>query len=156
MASFVYNTGMSEVIDNTIDIDTDTLKVMLVTASYVADQDDDVVDAGGANDAIDHEINVTGYTPGWGNSGRKTPSVAVVANKTDNRVDIGVQSDLTWTALGSGATIAAAILIKEGGANDTTSRLICYWDVTDTATNGGDITLDFTVAASGGNIRLST
>jgi hypothetical protein len=156
MASFWYNLGLKEVTDNTLDIDTDTLKVMLVTSGYVPDQDDDVVDAAGANDPIDHEISVTGYTPGWGNSGRKTPSIVVVENDTDNRVDIGIQSDLVWTSLGVGATIAGAILIKEGGANDTTSRLICYWDVTDTPTNGGDITLDFTVAASGGNIRLTT
>lgn len=155
MASFWYNTGLKEVVDNTIDIDNDTLKVMLVTSSYVADQDDDVVDAGGANDPVDHEINVTGYTPGWGGAGRKTATVTLQANDTDNRVDIAL-ADLTWTALGAGATIDGAILIKEGGANDTTSRLIAYWDLTSTPTNGGDITLDFLALGSGGNLRIAT
>src|SRR3972149_4757249 len=153
MASFVYNTAAKEIADATIDLDTNTLKVMLVTASYVADRDNDVVDAGGANDAVDHEINVTGYTRGWGGAGRRTAVVTVGVDKTNDRGEVFI-ADLTWTALGAGATIAAAILIKEGVANDTTSRLIAYFDLADTATNGGDITLDFDAAE--GAIRLST
>lgn len=154
MASFLYTTGLKEIVDNTIDIDNDTLKLMLVGSAYVANKDDLVVDAAGANDPVDEEINVTGYTPGWGNSGRKTVTVTLQANTTDDRVDIALD-DQTWTALGTGATIAAAILIKEGGANDTTSRLIAYFDVTDTPTNGGDITLDFNTLGAGGNIRIA-
>ena len=156
MASFWYNLGLKEVMDGTtIDIDGDTLKIMLVKSGYTANQDDDVVDAGGANDAVDHELTVSGYTPGYGGAGRKTATITIGANDTDNRVDIAI-ADLTWTALATGETIAAAILIKEGGANDTTSRLIAYFDVTDTPTNGGDITLDFLALGSGGNLRVST
>ncbi len=152
MASFAYVTGWSEVTDGTIDIDNDTLKMMLVTSSYVADPDDDVVDAAGANDPVDHEISVTGYTPGHGNTGRKTASISVAGNKTSNRVEISF-TDMTWTSLGSGTTIAAAILIKEGTVDDTTSRLIAYFDIADTPTNGGDFTLD--AASAGGNIRIN-
>lgn len=154
MASHFYTTGLKECLDGTIDLDTDTIKLMLVTASYTPDKDDLVVDAGGANDPIDHEIAVSGYTGGWGGSGRKTVTVTISANLTDDRVDIAI-SDQTWTALGAGATIAGAILIKEGGANDTTSRLLAYFDVTDTATNGGDITLDFNAIGAGGNLRIA-
>lgn len=153
MASFVYNTAAQEIANSTIDLDTNTLKVMLVTSSYVANRDDLVVDAGGANDAVDHEISVTGYTAGWGGAGRKTAVVTTGVDNTNDRAEVYI-ADLTWTSLGAGATIAAAILIKEGGANDTTSRLIAYFDLTDTATNGGDITLDFDAAE--GAIRLST
>ena len=155
MASFWYNTGLTECMDGTIDIDTDTIKIMLVTSSYSANQDDDVVDAGGANDAVDHEISVTGYTGGYGGAGRKTCTITMQANDTDNRVDIAI-ADLTWTSLGSGATIAAAILIKENATDDTNTRLIAYFDVSDTATNGGDITLDFNALGSGGNLRIAT
>ncbi len=154
MASFWYNGGLKEVMDGTIDIDSATLKVILVTSSYSANKDDDYVTASGAGSA---EISVSGYTGGWGGSGRKTwASVTAVANDTNDRVDIGSSGDLTWSTLATGATIAAAILIKEGASDDTTSRLIAYWDVTDTPTNGGDITLDFTVPASGGNLQVST
>lgn len=153
MASFLYNTAAKEMIDGTIDIDTDTIKVMAVTSSYSADRDDDVVDAGGANDAVDHEISVSGYTGGWGGSGRKTlANPAVTADKTNDRAEFDAD-DFTWSALGAGATIAALIVIKEGGANDTTSRLIAYLDITDTATNGGDITIQFNAE---GIIQLAT
>lgn len=154
MASHFYTTGLKECLDGTIDLDTDTIKLMLVTASYTPNKDDLVVDAGGANDPVDHEISVSGYTPGWGGAGRKTVTVTISANLTNDRVDIAI-NDQTWTSLGSGATIAGAILIKEGGANDTTSRLIAYFDVTDTATNGGDITLDFADIGSGGNLQIA-
>lgn len=141
MANFLYNTAKKEIMDNTIDLDTDTLKVMLVTSSYVANADDDVVDAGGANDAVDHELTGTGYTAGWGGAGRKAlTSVTAVTDKTNNRAELDA-ADLTWTAINAG-TAAAALIIKEGGANDTTSRLIAHIDSGfPFVTNGGDMTL---------------
>lgn len=51
-------------------------------------------------------------------------------------------------------TIAAAVLIKEGATNDTTSKLIVYFDLTDTPTNGSDVTLTFDSTA--GNIHFTT
>lgn len=141
MADLLYNTGKSELVNGAIAYLTDTLKIMLVTSSYTPNVDDDVVDAGGANDPVDHEINVTGYTRGYGGAGRKTvTSKSINVNKTADRTELLGQI-ATWTALGIGATIAGAILIKEGGANDTTSRLIAYYDLTDTPTNGGDISV---------------
>ncbi|MFQ5641666.1 MAG: hypothetical protein ACE5IR_27135 [bacterium] len=142
MASFIYNTAKKEIMDNTIDLDTDTLKVMLVTSSYVANADDDVVDASGANDPVDHELTGTGYIAGWGNSGRKAlTSVTATADKTNDRAELDA-ADLTWSGINAG-TAAAAIIIKEGGANDTTSRLIAYIDSGGfpITTNGGDLTV---------------
>ncbi len=153
MASLVYTQALMEMMDGTIDIDTDTIKCMLVEDGYVPDQDDTVIDDGGGNDPIDHEISVSGYTGGFGGAGRKTVSIALTANDTNNRVDIGIEADLTWSSLGAGATIAGAILVKEI-TNDTLSRLIAYFDVNDFATTGGDYTLDFTPSASGGNIQF--
>jgi len=145
MANIFYNTGKQEIINRTIDLINDTLKVMLVNASYVANADDDVVDAGGANDPVDHEITATNYARGWGASGRKSlSSKAINQDDTNDRSEFDA-ADLTWTALGGAAndTVAAAILIKEGGANDTTSRLIAYFDIPNTPTNGGDFTLQW-------------
>ena len=155
MASLWYNKAVAEVLTGTIDLDSNTLKVMLVTSAYTPDNDHDVVDAGGGSDPLDAEITATNYTGGWGGSGRKTVTVTVTEQDANNRAVV-VFGNLTWTALGgaSNATVAVAILIKEGGANDTTSRLIAYWDLTDTATNGGDFTL--TMDATNGNLRATT
>lgn len=155
MASFWYNKAVTEVLTGTIDLDTNTLKVMLVNSTYTPNRDNDVVDAGGGSDAADAEIVATGYTSGWGGAGRKTVTVTVTEQDANDRAVI-IFGDLTWTALGGATndTVVGAILIKEGGANDTTSRLIAYWDLVDTATNGGDFTL--TMDATDGNLRATT
>ena len=142
MASFVYNKAKEEMWNSTISLLTDTIKVMLVTSSYVADKNDLVVDAGGANDPVDHELSGTGYTAGWGGAGRKTlASKAIATDTANNRAEFDC-ADVTWTSIDAG-TAAAAIVIKEGGANDTTSRLIAYIDSGGfpKTTNGGDFTI---------------
>lgn len=153
MATFVYNKAATDIADGTIDLLTDTLKVMLVKSGYVANRDDNVVDAGGANDAVDHEITVSGYTPGWGGAGRKTlASKAIVEDDANDRAEFDAADPTAWT-LATGETVAAAIIIKEGGASDLTSRLIAYLDITDTPTNGGTFTLVFDAE---GIIQFST
>jgi len=151
--SFVYNKAAEELNNGTIDLLNDTIKTMLVTSQYTAARTDLVVDAGGANDPVDAEINVTGYTRGWGGAGRKDlTGKGVVVDQAGNRAEFSA-GNLTWTALGTGATIAAMLIIKEGVSNDTTSRLIAYLDVTNTPTNGGDISFTFN---SDGIIQFST
>jgi hypothetical protein len=139
--------------DGTIDLLVDTIKTVLVTSQYTPARTDLVVDAGGANDVVDAEINVTGYTRGWNGAGRKAlASKTVVVDQANNRAEFSA-GNLTWTSLGSGATIAAMVLVKEGVSNDTTSRLIAYLDVTDTPTNGGNIAFTFDAE---GIIQFST
>ncbi len=50
-------------------------------------------------------------------------------------------ADPVWTALRTGETIAGAIIIKEI-TNDLASVLIAYLYLTDTPTNGSDVTLN--------------
>lgn len=152
MASFVYNHVIKLMFNGGINLDTDTLKVMLVNGDYTPDRDHDFVDAGGANDPVDAEIVATNYTRGWGGSGRKTVAVTVTEQDASNRAVL-IFSDQTWTALGGAVNddIVGAILIKEGGADDTDSILICYWDVVDFTTNGSDYELSFD--ATNGNLR---
>lgn len=149
MAEFLYNTGSKELWDETIGILSDTIKVMLAGSGYTADRDDDVVDAAGANDPVDEELSGTGYTGGWGGSGRKTlGSKTVTVNKTSDRSEFDA-ADVTWTGIDAG-TASQLLAIKEGGANDTTSRLISHHDFA-VVTNGGDVT-----AQVADLIRLST
>ncbi len=158
MASGWFTQGLKKLLDGTIDIDTSTLKIILVDSGYTFNADHDVID-NGANDATDpsfNEIVATNYTGGYAGAGRKTASVTLQVNDTDNRVDIAI-GDLTWTSLGgaSNDTPAAAILAFETGGADTTTVPIAYLDFTDTPTNGGNFTLDFATLAAGGNLQIA-
>lgn len=143
MASFVYNKAAEEIANGTIDLLGDTIKAMLVTSTYTPARTHLVVDAGGASDPVDAELSVSGYTGGYGGSGRKSlASKAVTLDQGNNRAEFSA-ANLTWSTLASGATIAGMLLVKEGVSDDTTSRLIAYLDVTDTPTNGGDVAFTF-------------
>jgi hypothetical protein len=142
VASLLFNEAKKEILDETIKLSTDTLVWILVDSTFSPDADVLIVDDGGASDIIDAEIAVSGYTGGWGGAGRK--ELTNKAFSTDTGTDRAIFDstvDYTWSSLGAGATIVAAILVKEGGANDTTSRPIVYVDTNDVSTNGGDITL---------------
>ncbi len=156
MADLLYNTGSSELWDGTIDLLTDTIKGLLRDNTYTADRDNDVVDAGGANDVVDAELSGTGYTGGWGGSGRKTlASKAIAVDKTNDRSTFDC-ADLVWTAIDAG-TAAALEIVKEGVSDDTTSRLISSHDSGfPAATNGGDLTVTIPTPANGALINLAT
>jgi len=149
MASGAYNKGVTDMLDGTNPFLTTTLKMLLLSTAtaYSYNPDDDVADAAGSNDVVDAETNVSGYTRGWGGAGRKTlASKTVTEDDANNRVVLDC-ADITWTALGTGETLAAAVMVKEGGSDDTTTRLFLYLDFTDTPTNGGDVTLQIAALA---------
>ena len=141
MAALIYNRAKKELLDGTLDLVNNTIKVMLVTSSYVANVDHDFVDEAGANDPIDHELSGTGYAAGFAGSGRKT--LASKAFSQDNTGDRGEfdAANLTWTGIDAG-TAAAAIVYKHNTA-DTDSILIAYIDSGGfpITTNSGDLTL---------------
>lgn len=147
MATHWYGKGVLKIVNGSIDLDTDTLKVMLVSDSYTSDKDHEFVSSVSSN-----EISVSGYSGGFGGAGRKTATVATQYNATSDRVEV-VINDITWSSLQSGATIGAAILIKEV-TNDAASPVIAIWDfTTNVATNGGDFTMDFN--GTTGNLYLT-
>ncbi len=155
MASGFYNQALVDILTGSIDMDSNTLKIMLVDTGYTYDPDHQVID-NGANDATDpshNEIVATNYTGGFGGAGRKTATLTVSKQDANNRAIITI-GDLTWTSLGGATndTVGGAILIKEI-TNDTSSRLIAFFDLTDTPTNGGDFTLDFD--GTNGNLRFT-
>lgn len=155
MASGFYNQALVDILTGSIDMDSNTLKIMLVDTGYTYDPDHQVVD-NGANDATDpsfNEIVATNYTGGYNGAGRKTATLTVSKQDANNRAIITI-GDLTWSALGGATndTVGGAILIKEI-TNDASSRLIAFFDFTDTPTNGGDFTLDFD--GTNGNLRFT-
>lgn len=149
MADLFYLESRKSIVNGEIDLMSDTnIKVMLVNNNYTEAQTHQFVAAGGANDPDDAEITATNYTRGYGGAGRKTlanGNKTLTVNSGSSRVEFDYNLDLTWTALGGAVndTIYGAILIKEGTADDTTSRLIAYFDFSaqPVPTNGGDVSL---------------
>ncbi len=115
----------------------DNIRIMLVDSSYVANQDNDKVDAGGANDPIDAELSGAGYCR------------ITLAGRTINEDDANDRAeydadDVTWPGINAG-TAAAAIVFKESAVGDTQSILIALIDTGGfpITTNGGDLTIQF-------------
>jgi hypothetical protein len=134
MASGWTNKGRHGVLGGTINLLTDTIKVMLVNATTSIDPDLNFVSQISAN-----ELSGTGYTGGFGGAGRKTlASKTVTEDDTNDRAYFDA-ADLTWTAINAGTPVMA-LIIKEI-TNDAASIVIGWVDVNDIATNGGDYTV---------------
>lgn len=148
-ASTWYTAGFTAM-NGVYDLDTSTLKVMLIKDSYTPDPDETSVTALAAA-----ECDATNYTGGFGGGGRKTATVTSQQNTASNRWDWAI-ADLTWSALGgaSNNTLGGCALVFPN-TNDAGSTPIAFFDFTDFTTNGSDVTLDFTALASGGNLRMA-
>jgi hypothetical protein len=116
MANVVYNSFKRDIMNGAIDLDTDTIKVMLVTSAYTPDQD-----AHTKRSDITNEVSGTGYTAG----GEELANKTVAVDNTDNE-GVFDADDLTW----SDATITArgAVIYKSRGGASTADELITYID----------------------------
>lgn len=130
-----------EIAKQTLSLETNTnLKAVLVDDSYTFDQLEDFVDAGDAGDVASHEIGVSGYTGGFGGSGRKAlPNVSTSRDDANLRIEFDADN-LVWSALGTGVTIGGVVVIEER-TNDADSLVVAFDDlVNNVPTNGSDVT----------------
>lgn len=159
MADFVYNTAGGEMWGGGTPLDVLTegeLRMALVASGYSADRDDDLADAGGANDVIDHELSGTGYAAGYNGAGRMAlGSKTITINKTSDRSEFDA-ADITWTGIDAGTAAQAVVIVEDhlgATGNDTETRLVSHHDTNfPVVTNGGDLT----VQTPNDVIRLST
>jgi len=125
MADVIYNSFKRKIMDGSIDLDTDTIKVALVTSSYTPDQD-----AHDFFDDVTNEVSGTGYTAG----GTTLANKSVTADNTDNE-GVFDADDITWAA--STITARGAVIYKSTGT-PSTSPLIAYLDFsTDKTSSAG-------------------
>ncbi|HEX8609330.1 MAG TPA: hypothetical protein VF679_11875 [Pedobacter sp.] len=115
MADVIYNSFKKKIMDGSIDLDTDTIKVALVTSSYTPDQD-----AHDFFDDVTNEVTGTGYTAGGATLANKT----VTADNTDNE-GVFDADDVSWTT--STITARGAVIYKSTGTAST-SPIIAYID----------------------------
>lgn len=131
MADVIYNSFKRDIMNGGIDLDTDTIKVALVTSTYTPDQD--VHDN---FDDVTNEVSGSGYTAG----GATLASAAVTVDNTDNE-GVFDAADTSWTT--STITARGAVVYKSTGTAST-SKLICYFDfVSDKASSAGTFAISW-------------
>lgn len=116
--------------NGSIDLDTDDIKVMLVTSAYVPN-----IDTNTKRSDVTNEVTGTGYTAGGQSLAGKTVT-------QDNTDDEGVfdANDVTWSA--STITARGAVLYKSRGGAASADELVCYFDfVTDFSSTAGNFTI---------------
>lgn len=117
---------------NAIDLDSDTIKVMIVTSSYAPNvTTDDFI-----NDANTNEVTGTNYTAGG------TQITGVTLALDGNNAE-WVHNDITWTTSGAGFSTGRTFIWYKDTGTPATSPLIMY--MTEGVNFGnvsGDLTLD--------------
>lgn len=131
MASFIYNSAVDDLARNSIDFDTDTFKVMLVTSSYAANKDTHT-----KRSDVTNEVTGTGYTAGGTSS-----ACTVTKDTTNDKVTLSFAA-VSWSS--STITAAAAVIYKARGGASSADELVAYVDF------GG------TISSSGGTYAVGT
>jgi hypothetical protein len=117
------------------------LRVLLVKSTYTFDATHNFV-----SDVIagSLEISVAGYS--------RQPLVNEACTEDDaNSCAYLDADDVTFASLTAGQTVGGAVLYKYNAA-DASAELIAFYDLTDTATNGGDIVVQWAAPGSAGGI----
>ena len=132
MASFVYNNGKKYLLDGSIDLNTDTIKVMLTTSSYTPNED-----THDFRDDVTNEVSSSGYTAGGATIGSPT----VTTDTTDNE-GVFDGADVSWT----GVTLTAryAVIYKARGGASSADELLAVIDFgTDKSASAGTFTIQW-------------
>ncbi len=155
MANLVYSRG--QYIIGQVNSTSVAWTLMLVSTSYVANMDHNSVNAntssGAAGEPKVFEITVAGYA---------RQSLAALTLTEDDTNDFAYldANDVTFTALTAGQTIGGAVLYRYSSSGGTTGDsgqdLLAFYDVTDTPTNGGDITIQWASSSAGAVLKLGT
>jgi hypothetical protein len=122
----IYGKFFLSAFNKELDLDTDTLKVMLCTSSYTPDQDTHQYKS-----SITNEVSGTGYTAGGATLG----SVTVAYAGAGNTITLDA-ADTSWTT--STITARYAVIYDSSPASDATRPLIAYVDFgTDVISSAG-------------------
>lgn len=121
MASLIYNSFFEDLARGAIDLDTDTIKVMLVTSSYAENKDTHT-----KRSDVTNEVTGTGYT-----AGGNTATITITKDTTSDRLDVTL-GGTTWSS--STITARKAVYYKSRGGAASADELIAVID------NGSDVT----------------
>ncbi len=130
MASLIFNSAVRDEAVGSIDYDTDTFKVMLLTSTATPNKD-----TWTKRSDVTNEITGTGYT-----AGGATATVTVAATDTTNDRVVITLGGVTWGT--STITARYAVYYKSRGGASSADELIAVVDFsTDKTSTGADFTL---------------
>ena len=129
----VYTLFQKSLANKEIDLDTDTLKVMLCTSTYTPNQDTHQYKS-----SVTNEVTGTGYTA----TGATLGSVTVTNSGHVVTLDA---ADTSWST--STITARYAVVYDSSPASDATRPLICYVDFgADVVSSGGTFQITWDAA----------
>jgi len=144
MASITfYNTATKDILDGTIDLDTDTIKVSLHSSTYTPSVAHDFYD-----DITNEMASGGGYTTG----GETLASTAVTTVTTNDAMYDA--ANVTWASNASGFSTARYAVIYKSTGTDSTSPLLGYIDFVSNQDNvNNDLTIKWNTS---GILQLTT
>jgi len=126
-----YGAGLLAAVTGTVDLNTDTFKIMLTTSTYTP-----VKDTHDFRDDVTNEVTGTGYTSG----GATLAGVSVTYDSASDQVQIS-WTDPTWTT--STITARTAVIYKSRGGASSADELLAYCTESgDIVSTGGTFTVD--------------
>ena len=126
-----YGAGLLAAVTGTVDLNTDTFKIMLTTSTYTP-----VKDTHDFRDDVTNEVSGTGYTAG----GATLAGVSVTYDAATDQVQIS-WTDPTWS--GSTITARTAVIYKSRGGASSADELLAYCTESgDIISTGGTFTVD--------------
>lgn len=132
MADVIQNSFKKHIMNGGIDLDTDTIKVMLLDDNHSQDQDaHEFIDDVSAN-----EVSGTGYSAG----GAALANKAVTQDNTDNE-GVFDADDLTWSS--SSITARYAAIYKDTGTPGTSPILAILDFGEDKTSTSGNFTIQW-------------
>lgn len=134
MASLIFNSFIRDALTGSIDMDTDTFKVMLTTSGYTENKDTHT-----KRSDVTNEVTGTGYVAG---GAATTVSVAAVDTANDDvEITIGAAS---WAS--STITARKAVIYKSRGGAASADELVAVVDFgADVVSSNGTFTLTASV-----------
>lgn len=138
--------GLQDALAGTYNLGASTLKAMLLKAEidsgWTPTDDSTAKDTEFANTIASYEPSITGYTAGFGGAGRRTLASQAVTHSAGHSVIFNASS-ITWTALGTGATLGFVAIVREN-TNDAGTNVLCILKLaSNVVTNGGDVTVNW-------------
>ena len=131
----LYGLALKSAFNKEIDWDSDTIKVMLCTSTYVPDQD-----AHQYKSSVTNEVTGTGYTAGGATLASATSAYTAASNTL-----VLDAADTSWAS--STITARYAVIYDSTPATDATRPLIAYVDFgADVVSSGGTFSITWDAA----------